>query len=301
MLGTLKTPGFCIITPSYALDFERCKLLCQSIERFISPPVKHHIIVDQIDLPLFQQLEAPNRQIITKQSILPGWIKSIPSVHQVWLSLKTLPLRGWIVQQLVKIAAAQQTDADVVVLIDSDVVFVRPFNLHNFIRDDQVRLFRNPTGNKLQRKMHLKWHQSASHLLGLPDVDKTIPDYVGHIITWRRDRILQLCQHIEQRSGRSWMETLGNSWHLGECVLYGIFIDRILQEQSGHYYEEHNICHSYWFSQPLSDEQLKNFLSEIQPEHVAVSISAKSGIPVERYKHLLQEMEHTFSQSRGNS
>lgn len=293
----MKNADFCLITPSYALDFERCQLLCRSIEKFISPPVKHYVIVDQIDLPLFRQLESPNRQIITKQSILPWWIKSIHSFPQVWLSLKTPPLRGWIIQQIIKIAAAQQIDADVSVLIDSDVVFIRDFDLHKFVRNDQVRLFRNPKGNDIQRKMHFKWHQSASRLLGLPDVDMTIPDYVGHIITWRREHVLQLCEHIEQRSGRSWIETLGNSWHLGECVLYGIFIDRILQEHSGHYYEEHNICHNYWFPQPLSDEQLKTFLDEIRPEHIAVSISAKSDMPLERYKPILEEMENTFSHS----
>ncbi|MEW6491815.1 MAG: DUF6492 family protein [Cyanobacteriota bacterium] len=279
--------NFALITPSYALDFERCQLLCMSVERFISHPVKHYVIVDQRDLPLFRQLETQNREILTKQSILPWWIKSLPSSYHVWLSLKTLPLRGWIIQQIIKIAAAQQIDADVAVLVDSDVVFVRPFDLRNFVRNDQVRLFRNPTGNDVQQKMHLKWHQSASRLLGLPDVDMTLPDYVGHIITWRRDRVLQMCQHVEKISGRGWIETLGNSWHLGECILYGIFIDRILKEQSGHYHEEKNICHDYWFPRPLSDEQLQTFIREIHPDHLALTISAKAGIPVERYKVLL--------------
>ncbi len=288
----MKNLDFCIITPSYALDFERCQLLCRSIERFISHPVKHYVIVDQRDLPLFRQIETPNRQIHTKQSILPWWIKSIPSCHHVWLSLKTLPLRGWIIQQIIKIAAAQQIDADVSVLIDSDVVFVRPFDLHNLVRNDQVRLFRNPNGNDVQRKLHFKWHQSASRLLSLPDVDMTIPDYVGHIITWRRDRVLQLCQHIERVSGREWIETLANSWHLGECVLYGIFIDRILKERSGHYYDTQNICHNYWFPQALSDEQLQHFIREIHPDQVALMISAKAGMPVERYETLV---EKTFS------
>jgi hypothetical protein len=285
----MKKLDFSIITPSYALDFERCELLCRSIERFVSPPVNHFVIVDQRDLQLFRQLETANRQIITKQSILPVWIKSLPFSHHVWLSLKTPPIRGWIIQQIIKIAAAQQIDADVSVLIDSDVVFVRPFDVHNFVREGRVRLFRNPTGNDVQRKMHLKWHQSASRLLGLPDLDMTLPDYVGHIITWRRDRVLQMCQHVEKISGRGWIETLGNSWHLGECILYGIFVDRILKEQSGHYHEEHNICHDYWFPRPLSDEQLENFIREISIEHVAVTISAKAGMPVARYKTILEK------------
>jgi hypothetical protein len=285
----MKKLDFSIITPSYALDFERCELLCRSIERFVSPPVNHFVIVDQRDLQLFRQLETANRQIITKQSILPWWIKSSSFSHHVWLSLKTYPIRGWIIQQIIKIAAAQQIDAAVSVLIDSDVIFVRPFDVHSFVRKGRVRLFRNPIGNDVQRKMHLKWHQSASRLLGLPNVDMTLPDYVGHIITWRRDHVLQMCQHVEKISGREWIETLGNSWHLGECVLYGIFVDRILKEQSGHYHEEHNICHDYWFPRPLSDEQLEKFIREISIEHLAVTISAKAGMPVDRYKIILEK------------
>jgi hypothetical protein len=264
------------------------------VERFISPSVKHYVIVDQIDLQLFRQLETPNTKILTKESILPWWIKRLPLSKNLWMSLKSIPLRGWLIQQIVKIAAAQQIDEEVAVFVDSDVVFVRPFNLHNLVRDGLVRLFRNPEGNDVQREMHFKWHQSASHLLGLAEVDMTIPDYIGHIITWKRENVLQLCQQIERVSGRGWIETLANSWHLSEYVLYGIFIDHILKEQSGHYYESQNICHDYWFPESLSDEQLQKFVAEISPEHVAVMISAKSGMPVERYQPLL---EKTFSHS----
>lgn len=283
-----------LITPSYAPDFERCKLLCRSVEHFISPSVNHYVIVDQRDLQLFRQLEKPNTKILTVESILPWWIKRVPFLNKSWLSIKTLPIRNWLIQQIVKIAAAQQIDEDVSVFVDSDVVFVRPFNLQSLTYEGRVRMFRNPKGNEVQRKMHFKWHQSASHLLGLPDVDMSIPDYIGNVITWRRNHVLQLCQHLEKISGRGWIETLGNSWHLSEYVLYGIFINRILKEQSGHYYEAQNICHDYWLPQPLSDEQLHNFIGEIRLEHVAVMISAKAGMPVERYKPLL---EMTFPHS----
>jgi hypothetical protein len=284
--------NFGLITPSYAPDFARCQLLCQSVERFVSPPFTHYVIVDQRDVQLFSQLANQNTKILTVEAILPWWIKRVPFIKKSWLSLKTIPIRNWLVQQIVKLATAQQIDEDVSVFVDSDVTFVRPFNLESLTRDDQIRLFRDPNGNDVQRNMHFKWHEAASRLLGLPDVDMTIPDYIGNIITWKRENVVQLCQHLEKVSGRGWIETLANSWHLSEYILYGIFIDRILKEQSGHYYEPENICHDYWYTQPLPDEQLQNFFGEIRPEHVAVMISAKSGMPVERYKPFL---ETTFS------
>jgi hypothetical protein len=62
-----------------------------------------------------------------------------------------------------------------------------------------------------------------------------------------------------------------------------------LKEPSGHYHEKHNICHDYWLTHPLSYEQLETFIREIRIEHVAVTISAKAGIPVDRYKSLLEK------------
>lgn len=289
----MKKFDFGIITPSYAPDFERCKLLCWSIEKFVSPPVAHYIIVDQRDLPLFLQLKGPNTEIITKESILPWWIKRLPFVNNVWLSLKTIPLRGWLLQQIVKIATALYIDEDVSVFVDSDVVFVRPFNFQSLVREDQVRLYDEPNGNFIGMPLHFKWHQSASRLLGLPPIDMPAPDYIDHLITWRRDNVLKLCQHIESVSGRGWMETLTSSWHLSEYILYGTFIDHVLKEQSGHYCDAQKLCHDYWSTLSMSDEQLQNFIAEIQPEHVAVMISAKANMSVQQYQNLLKLIPKT--------
>lgn len=279
---------FGIITPSYAPDFERCQLLCRSIEQFISPSVTHYIIVDQRDLPLFNQLKGPTTEIITKESILPWWIKNFPFVKNGWLSLKTLPIRGWLLQQIVKIAVAQLINEDVAVFVDSDVVIVRPFNFQSLIRNGQVRLYDEPNGNFAHMKMHVKWHQSTSNLLGLPPIKMPAPDYIDHIITWRRDNVLKLCQHLESVSGRGWIETLGSSWHLSEYILYGTFIDHVLKDQSGHYCDAQKLCHDYWSPQPMSDKQLQNFMVAIQPEHVAVMISAKAGMSTQEYQNLLK-------------
>ena len=287
---TKQPSTFGIITPSYAPDFERCKLLSHSIGKFVSPKnVNHYIIVDRKDYSLFSQLKSNNTFILTKESILPWWIKPLPLPQNIWLSLKTLPIRGWLIQQIIKIASAHHIKEDVCVFVDSDVVFVRPFDLENLVNNNQVRLYRGCDGNDVQKQWHLKWHESASKLLGLPDVNMEIPDYIDQIVSWRRDCVLQMCDHLESISGRSWIETLCNSWHLSEYVLYGIFIERILQEESGHYYEDKNICHNYWLSESLGDCELKHFIKSIDPEQKAVMISAKAGMPVEQYYSVLKQ------------
>jgi Family of unknown function (DUF6492) len=277
---------FGIITLSYAPDFERCYLLSESIEHFILTPVTHYIIVDQKDLQLFRQLEKPNTEIMSVESVLPWWIKRIPFTKNMWLSLKGIPIRGWIMQQIVKIAIAHHINKDVLVFVDSDVAFVRYFNLQNFIKKDLVRLFRIPEVDN--KPSHFKYHKSTSRLLGLPPMNYVGAAYIGNVISWKRDNILKLCAQLEQISGRSFVQTLGNSLQLSEYLLYGAFVDYFLKEQSGHYYDEQKICHEYWNPLPLSDEDLQKFFAEIHPEHVAVMISAKAGMSVQRYQKLLK-------------
>ncbi len=289
----LSSLNFALITPSYTPDFERCRLLCQSVEQFIPPEIKHYIIVEQSDLKLFRQLEKPNTEILVVESIIPWWIRRIPVYRKSWFSLKTLPVRNWIMQQIVKIAVIQQIEAEISVIVDSDVAFVRPLRDEHFIRDGKVRLFQDVVGNEIQKNWHRKWHESASRLLGLPDVDPTIPDYIGHVIFWKRNHVIQMCEHLEKVSGKSWMETLFNTWNLSEFVLYGIFVDRILKDKSEHYLESENLCHDYWFTESLSPEQLQEFFQGIRPEHIAVMISAKSGMSAADYSHLVEQLRHT--------
>ncbi|BDA66169.1 hypothetical protein CAL7716_003350 [Calothrix sp. PCC 7716] len=97
---------FCLITPSYAPDYHRCQLLAWSIEAFAPEKAKHYIIVPKRDLPLFRQIKYRNTQIITLESILPTWVQ-LPFINNCWFNIKHLLVRGWIIQQLIKLAAAE--------------------------------------------------------------------------------------------------------------------------------------------------------------------------------------------------
>ena len=45
-----------MVTASYAPDFERCRLLCETIDRFVTGAPRHYILVEQRDVALFRQL-----------------------------------------------------------------------------------------------------------------------------------------------------------------------------------------------------------------------------------------------------
>ncbi len=278
--------SFAIITPSYAPDFERCRLLCQSVQEFISPAVTHYIVVGQRDRKLFSQLQNRNTEIISVQSLLPSWIQRIPVVENLWFSWKTMPVRGWLLQQIVKIAVAQHLSEDVLVCIDSDVAFIRPFNLHRFVQGDQVRLYR--LGPCLQPKFDL-WHENSCSLLDIVGLDPAqLPNYIGQIISWKRENVMKMCEYIEGVSGRDWMETLCNSWDVSEYMLYGNFVDQILKEESGHFIDGTKICLEYWLHEPMTDRQLESFFASAQSSQIAVMIASKAKIPPNKYENLLK-------------
>src|SRR6202043_921917 len=81
------------------------------------------------------------------------------------------PVRGWIQQQVVKLAAIAASEDDVVLVVDSDVEFVRPFTAEMFVRDGTVRFFRKP--NQIDKRLprHMTWHRVARALLGLPPAE----------------------------------------------------------------------------------------------------------------------------------
>lgn len=307
-----KSLSFAIITPSYSLDFQRCLLLCKTIDQHCLIPVKHYIIVDRQDFKLFQPLQNQNREIITVESVLPWWIKKVSFLKNGWISFKTLPLRNWIIQQIVKLAIAEYVTEDVLVFVDSDVAFIRPFNLQNFVREGkdaspgcgaspkdspvsgacvvrQIRLFCEPNAIDASTEPLAKWCEVGNKLLGLPPVTYPTANYLGNIITWKRDNVFKLYRHLEKVSGKSWIETIANSWHLSEYMLYGIFVDSILKETSQQYHDSQKICHDYWQNYPMSPEELKDFLAKIPSEHIAVMISAKSGMNPQDYAPLLKD------------
>ncbi len=50
-----------VMISSYAGDFDRCALLCESMDRLMRGDWRHHILVERKDAKLFRKLESPKR------------------------------------------------------------------------------------------------------------------------------------------------------------------------------------------------------------------------------------------------
>ncbi len=274
-----------IITPSYAPDFERCKILCRSIENHVTSYEKHVIIVDAEDLALFQTIKGPKIEIITKESILPGWLKKIPFQRKWWLSYKTLPVRGWILQQITKLSVAECFDADLYLFADSDIMMIRPLDMSSFVNNRKVRLYRYSRKEQDYREpRHKAWYKYAGSLFELSGDEFLKSDYIGPLVTWEKDTLLKLNKYIKEKTGKnSWQETLCNTFDFSEYILYGIFTEFVLKDESGHYWDDTDICHTSFTYTINNFNDLQEFLKQLRPEHKAVCIQSNLKIEPQAY------------------
>ncbi|MER7009337.1 DUF6492 family protein [Dactylosporangium sp. NPDC000555] len=270
-----------VITPSFSGDYELCADLSRSVLRFSPDSVQHHLIVPRQDMDLFGQLAGPRTHVHDEAEFLPRSVRPLPGVNfSINLRRPFPPLRGWIIQQIVKLAAAAGSDADAVVLVDSDIEFCRPFSAETFVRDEVVRFYRKPKEIDERLPRHVIWHQAARRLLGLPQAPPPYTDYVSSLLAWDPSVLRSLLQRVEATTKRSWATAVGGQLHFSEWTLYGVYVDEILGAPANSFSSEDTLCHSYWDPSPLDQRTMADFLAKIQPEDIAVMVSAKSRTPL---------------------
>jgi hypothetical protein len=228
-------------------------------------------------------LRSPRTDISTVEQWLPRRMMRIPQVN-AWLNLRHPypPVRGWVMQQVVKMRAATEIAADVLLLADSDVVLVRPVTADTFRCDGRVRFYRSDNAVHENMPRHVLWHDVARRLLGLsPAGPPPLPDYISAFNVWDGRVVLALLEHIERSTGRTWLDAVASELHVSEFILYGVFVDSVLGEAADVFTADSMLCHSYWHTQPLDRAAATEFVRDRAPEDVAVMISAKSHTPLD--------------------
>ncbi len=291
--------SFAIATPSYAGDIERCRLLCASIDRFVTGHAAHYLLVEDADVPLFASLAGPRRQVIAESALLPPWLKARLDPfslgrRRVWTGARALirgvpPLRGWHAQQLRKLALPLRTEEDVVLFADSDMLFLRPYDLGSLATDEGIRLYSKPDGITADMAEHRLWCANAAALLGLPDPTFPSPDYINNMVSWRRDHVRALVAHIERESGRDWVSAIASRRGFSEYMIYGYFVERVLGlGPARHWSDPRELCKVYWGGEAGVIETLRSFEDVLEPWQVAVGVQSFIGEPIETIRALFE-------------
>jgi Family of unknown function (DUF6492) len=279
----MASPRVVFITPSYDADFERCRLLCDSMDRTAREPTEHLLLVADHDVALFKPLAGPRRRIIADSELLPDWLVAVrpPLGRCRWitrsLTRPVWPMSGWHVQQLRKLLVARLVSADVLVMADSDSVFIRPFGQELFVDAmGQVRLYGLPGGigrDEARWGEHHKWTRTAAAVLNLPEPTFPATDYIVNLVSWRRDHALALLRHVEETTGLEFVEAMGRRRTFSEYQLYGAFAENVLGG-AGHFSSAQPLSHTYWAGDALTGESFARFASTMDKDQIALCIQS---------------------------
>ncbi|MDP9883345.1 hypothetical protein J2W21_000835 [Sinomonas atrocyanea] len=283
-----------IITPSYAADFALCAELSRSIQRWAGPGIQHRIITPKSDLTLFSALSSENTSVHDVAEYLSPALIKIP-YRNVWINRRRVwpPVRGWIAQQLVKLAAAAASSAQAVVLADSDLVFIAPFEISDLLPRGAAVLYRQPGAVHAGLPIHRKWHESSCRLLNMePPGEEALTDFVCWPCLWIPDNVRQLLSTVEAVSGRPWQTAIGGELFFSEMMLYGIFMER----QGGVETTSRMLAATYSEETPLDRPALDRLLRSARDDVIAVMISAKSSTDIELRNRAIDD----FSASRSS-
>ena len=265
-----------IVTPSYAPDFDLCKTLNKSVVEFLPETVQHYIFVDRRDRKLFQQLATTRTHVINKEDVMPRGIIQIPGLNR-WVSTSTLlPIAGWLVQQITKIAAAFVLQEECLLMVDSDAVFVRDVDPRTFIYEGKTRLYRQSDAITLAMEAHVTWHQNASRLLGLAIEKPPMHDYIGQVIGWDAAIVRDMCARLEETNGCSWDVAMTRARRISEYLLYGIFVEQISEYHRRVWIDETSRVSMYWEIEALSEAEGNAFARQLHEDDIALMISSHS-------------------------
>jgi Family of unknown function (DUF6492) len=284
-----------LLTPTYGRDLELCTLLCESVDRHVTSFSKHYLLVPDCDLPLFSHFESDRRCVLPASKFLPPWLRPLPRVvqrkrRQYWWSLRTKPVSGWHVQQLLKIEATISLPHARYCILDSDIVFFRDFDLSRFEYPNSIPLLDIPDEVTADQPRHSRWVETSHQLLGFPAPKLPASDFIGHIIFWDQQTIRAMATRIEQVTGLDWVEALCRTREFSEYMLYGYFVRHDARFASSHALRSHTQCHSYWDQPKLSEGELKQLFRGADESDVAFSVASFSGTPVQTIRSAIEEM-----------
>lgn len=286
-------PG--LVTPTYERDYERCALLCESVDRYVASFNRHYLVVPDHELRLFAKFNSARREVLPASLLLPSWLRPLPAFlrrnhRRYWWSLRAAPVSGWHVQQFVKINAANLLSESRFCLLDSDVVFFRPFDMRRLAEPHSLLLLQRRRAVAHDAPLHAAWIRSSHRLLGLSEPTFPADDFIGHVIAWDQRAVRAMIERIERVTELDWVEALARERDISEYMLYGLFVGATPRFAGEHSPTQKEMCLSYWEGEALDESKIETMLRAAASDYVAFSAASFSNTPVERLRVVLSRL-----------
>ena len=155
-----------IVTPSYHIDYEACRLLVESINRHVPANIRHYIIVPKADYCLFKNLESERTIIKFQEDFCTRLVdNSFHCFKKMVFKLKNTTCSRLIRQQIVKVATGEFLPEDVFLIIDSDTFFVADFDFKKFVKNGDVSFYCEELEKLIPS--HQKWQENSGKMFKL--------------------------------------------------------------------------------------------------------------------------------------
>jgi len=274
------TANIALLTKSFAGDFELCRNLCASVDALM-PDMTHYLVVERRDRALFAQLQTRSRRIVLTEHYLPEYFRFRRRNGVIrWMTPYRLkPITGWRMQQHAKLAAVAGCSEQAVIMVDSDVEFVRPIDPVTIIQDGRTRFRRAPI--RTVRQSDIDWAQNCARLLGAREAAEPAMGYVDNLTVMDARITRMLLQHVARQSRVSWKRAATRMEMLSEYSLYGKFIDYVPgPHQDMIFADSRALCFTLWFDLDRSDPSAEDaFVGKLTNSHVAFGIQSNIGMP----------------------
>lgn len=203
------------------------------------------------------------------------------------MSLKTLPVRGWIIQQILKVGAVALIPERTLVFCDSDTAFFRRFDRENLLVHGKVGLLDVDYDDELRRR----WTSTARALLRLPQYDGGYRNHIGNMICWNREVVKAMQERIETSAGTNWQAALARNISFSEYMIYGVFVREMLGYNNvDHAPSSVPLVKPSWGLSLSTPSAMDKFFADFDSRTVAIMIHSKDRIDVETYRPYLERL-----------
>jgi Family of unknown function (DUF6492) len=150
--------------------------------------------------------------------------------------------------------------------------------------------------------MHRAWHRSSAELVGLERREYFGSDYIGNLVTWRRDVVLALQRRIEEVSGVRWDKAVCRKRDISEYILYGVFVEHQLGLHAARLAPtSDDLVHAGWHYDLTAEIGVQDFAKSLSSRHVGVAIQSTEALTLHQRRLLVEEMVSHLKDEPGNS
>lgn len=214
---TPSTEPIDVVIPIIAKDLHILPLCLEGVRHCVPHPVKDIYIVAPAQQEIIQFCESNQLKFVDEASVLGFSPQALNLIIQN-PNGSTRDRSGWLFQQLVKLSGKVGT-CRYYLCIDADHVLIRP---HVFLTNDLKTVF------YMSYEEHLPYYENIHRLL--PDISLDSLSYVDHKMLFDKEQLALLHQTLSKRSGKSWVDTIIDSYDrtnfagFSEFETYGNFV-----------------------------------------------------------------------------